>query len=570
MSAWLNLSNSEIGRSILTFKKEFVWVGVFSFFANFLLLAPTLYMLQVFDRVMLSQNEFTLISLTLIATLFFATMAFAEWVRSRLLVRAGVRFDEFLNSRVFKASFDAQLSANANNPLQSFSDLTNLRQFLTGNGIFAIFDTPWTPLYIIVLYMMHPVLGWASIFFVALLSFMAWYSHRLTGGGNEKVNEAVLKTNTYLMGKIRHSETVEALGMIEHLKRHWMVLYKDQLDQSVNAQHLAHQVQAVIKFVQYTQQSLILALGALLAIQGEISVGAMIASNALVSNALRPISILVSTWKQFADARGSFDRLQKLLDQHPERAHTRIDKEFKGQVRVENLTASAQGRTKPILKGLNVSFKAGEVVAIVGPSGAGKSTLVRCIMGIWPETKGKVLLDNKEIESYSRDDLGPHIGYLPQDIELFDGSIAENIGRFGQIDSQLVIDAAIKTGMHDMILRFPKGYDTPMGEAGGMLSGGQRQRVGLARAIYGNPELIVLDEPNANLDDVGEAALIRCVEDLRTKGCTVLMVVHQRNLLSVADRVLVMHDGTVSQFGTLAELSAAAPKATVAQTRTTS
>jgi len=570
MSAWLNLSNSEIGRSILTFKKEFVWVGIFSFFANFLMLAPTLYMLQVFDRVMLSQNEFTLISLTLIATLLFATMAFAEWVRSRLLVRAGVRFDEYLNSRVFKASFDAQLNLSANNPLQSFNDLTNLRQFLTGNGIFAIFDTPWTPVYIIVLFMMHPVLGWASIFFVALLSFMAWYSHRLTGGGNEKVNEAVLKTNTYLMGKIRHSETVEALGMIEHLKRHWMVLYKDQLDRSVNAQHLAHQVQAVIKFVQYTQQSLILALGALLAIQGEISVGAMIASNALVSNALRPISILVSTWKQFADARGSFDRLQKLLDQHPERAHTRIDKEFKGQVRVESLTASAQGRTKPILKGLNVAFRAGEVVAIVGPSGAGKSTLVRCIMGIWPETKGKVLLDNKEIESYSRDDLGPHIGYLPQDIELFDGSIAENIGRFGQIDSQLVIDAAIKTGIHDMILRFPKGYDTPMGEAGGMLSGGQRQRVGLARAIYGDPELIVLDEPNANLDDVGEAALIRCVEDLRTKGCTVLMVVHQRNLLSVADRVLVMQDGMVSQFGTLADLSAAAPKATVAQTRTTS
>ena len=278
----------------------------------------------------------------------------------------------------------------------------------------------------------------------------------------------------------------------------------------------------------------------------------------------------MSTWKQFADAKGSFERLQKLLDQHPERAHTRIDKEFKGQVRVESLSASAQGRTKPILKGLNVAFKAGEVVAIVGPSGAGKSTLVRCIMGIWPETKGKVLLDNKEIESYSRDDLGPHIGYLPQDIELFDGSIAENIGRFGQIDSQLVINAAIKTGIHDMILRFPKGYDTPMGEAGSMLSGGQRQRVGLARAIYGDPELIVLDEPNANLDDVGEAALIRCVEDLRTKGCTVLMVVHQRNLLSVADRVLVMQDGTVSQFGTLAELSAAAPKATVAQTRTTS
>ena len=547
----LLLARSELGRSIWTFRREFVWVGVFSFFSNLLLLAPTLYMLQVFDRVMLSQNEFTLISLTLIATLLFAVMGFAEWVRSRLLVRAGVRFDEYLNSRVFKSSFDANLNLMASNPVQSFSDLTNLRQFLTGNGIFALFDTPWTPIYMAVLFMMHSWLGFVSVFFTVILGFLAWYSHKLTAVGSVKASEAVVKSNSYLQGKLMHVETVVSLGMLANLRRHWLVLYSDQLDKTLDAQDLQHQVQAFVKFVQYTQQSLVLALGALLAIQGEISVGAMVASNALVSNALRPLGTLVTTWRQFADAQDSYLRLQKLMKEHPDRGAVHVAEVVRGRVTLHDLVASAPGRERPILKGLNVRFNAGEVVAIVGPSGAGKSTLARCIIGIWPDVKGQVLLDGHDINTWSRDDLGPNLGYLPQDIELFEGTIAENIGRFGELNSELVIDAAQRTGIHDMVLRFPKGYDTPMGVAGGMLSGGQRQRVGLARAIYGNPSLVVLDEPNANLDDVGEAALIRTVQDLRQRGKTVFMVVHQRNLLSVADRVLVLNEGVISQFGQL-------------------
>jgi ATP-binding cassette, subfamily C, bacterial exporter for protease/lipase len=546
------LARSELGRSIWTFRREFVWVGVFSFFSNLLMLAPTLYMLQVFDRVMLSQNEFTLISLTLIITLFFAVMGFAEWVRSRLLVRAGVRFDEFLNSRVFKSSFDANLNLMASNPVQSFSDLTNLRQFLTGNGIFALFDTPWTPIYMAVLFMMHPWLGLVSVVFTAILGFLAWYSHKLTAAGSVQANEAVVKSNGYLQGKLVHVETVVSLGMLANLCRHWLMLYSDQLDKSLDAQHLQHQVQAFVKFVQYTQQSLVLALGALLAIRGDISAGAMVASNALVSNALRPIGTLVSTWRQFADAQASYLRLEKLMKEHPDRGAVHVAEVVHGRVTLHDVVASAPGRARPILKGLSVNFNAGEVVAIVGPSGAGKSTLARCIIGIWPDVQGQVLLDGHDINAWSRDDLGPHLGYLPQDIELFEGTIAENIGRFGDLKSEWVIDAAQRTGIHDMILRFPKGYDTPMGVAGGMLSGGQRQRVGLARAIYGNPALVVLDEPNANLDDVGEAALIRTVQDLRQQGKTVFMVVHQRNLLSVADRVLVLNDGVITQFGQLA------------------
>jgi len=233
-----------------------------------------------------------------------------------------------------------------------------------------------------------------------------------------------------------------------------------------------------------------------------------------------------------------------------------VNSEINAQITLEGLSATAKGRKTSILKNLSVRFNSSEVIAIVGPSGAGKSTLVRCLVGIWPDKSGQVKLDGHPIEEWSREDLGSHIGYLPQDIELFEGTIAENIGRFGQVNSDLVIEAAMRTGIHEMILRFPKGYDTPMGEAGGFLSGGQRQRVGLARAIYNNPKLVVLDEPNANLDDVGEAALIRTVKDLRESGCTVFMVVHQRNLLSVADRVLVMKDGEIAQFGTLADQAA--------------
>ena len=541
-------SQSELANSIYKFRRELIWVGIFSLFANLLMLSPTLYMLQVFDRVMISQNEFTLIGLTAVITLFFAMMAFAEWVRSRLLVRAGVRFDEFLNSRVFKASFDANLKQAANNPVQSFSDLINLRQFLTGNGIFAIFDTPWTPIYIFVLYMMHPLLGLVTVIFTVLFLLLAWFGHQLTSVRNERANQAQVIANTYLNSKLLHVETVEALGMLANLRRHWLSLHETQTMQAHETQHFQNKFQAFVKFVQYSQQSLVLAFGALLAIRGEISVGAMVASNALVGNALRPISILVSTWKQFADAQTSYKRLESLLDAQPEREPKHAPAVIKGQITLKDLVATAPGRRVPILRRLNVSFNAGEIVAVVGPSGAGKSTLVRCIIGIWPNFSGRVLLDGQDITSWSRDELGPHLGYLPQDIELFEGTIAENIGRFSDVKPEWVIEAAQRTGIHEMVLRFPKGYDTPMGEAGRMLSGGQRQRIGLARAIYGSPDLVVLDEPNANLDDVGEAALIKTVRDLRDQGRTVFMVVHQKNILSVADRVLELNEGEIKQF----------------------
>ena len=548
--------NGVLGRSLQSFRREFAWVGVFSLFVNVLVLAPTLYMMQLFDRVMQSRNEFTLIALTLLTVAFIATMAFAELLRSRMLVRIGVRFDEFLSARVFEASFEANLNQATHNPVQSFTDLINLRQFLTGNGVFSFFDTPWTPVYIIVLYLMHPLLGLVGVTFLVLFSLLAWRSHRLTAPRHALALQERVQSGTFLGNKLRNAETLQAMGMLGNLRRQWLPIYERQVAAQADAQRMAQRVQAFAKFVQYTQQSFVLAVGAWLVIRGELSAGGMVASNALMSYALRPISSLVVTWKQFVDARQAYGRLGRLLDEHPERSAIHAAEEVRGQITLRNLVATAAQRPQPILKGLNSEFRAGEVVAIVGPSGAGKSTLARCLVGIWLQTEGAVLLDGHPISEWSREALGPHIGYLPQDIELLDGTIAENIARFGAVNSAKVIEAAHRTGIHDMILRLPMGYDTPMGLVGGQLTGGQRQRVALARAVYGDPMLIVLDEPSANLDDVGVAALATAIEALKARSATVFMVLHQRNLLSVADRVLVMNEGTVTQLAPLSQRGA--------------
>ncbi len=538
-------------RILITFRKEFLWVGAFSFVANLLTLAPTLYMLQVFDRVMLSQSEVTLISLTIITALFIAVMAFSEWIRTKLLVRAGIRFDEQLNSRIFHANFDANLEQSHGDNANTFSALGRLRQFLTGNGIIALFDMPWTPIYLGVLYAMHPMLGLFGLGFTVFLAVFAFTTNKLTGKNLEQATTAESETTSYLSGKLRNAEVVEALGMLGNLRRRWLQLYREQANAYWQAQDRASKVSAAAKFVQYSQQSLILALGAWLAVRGELTLGAMIACNALMGNALRPISVLVGTWKEYGQAKQAYKDIGTLLDKYPERPAGHVSDEIIGQITLEGMSAFAPQRQTPILDNLDIRFEAGEVIGIVGPSGAGKSTLARCLIGIWPHITGKVLLDDVNLRNWSRDELGPHIGYLPQDIELFDGTVAENICRFGNLDSAAIIDAARRADIHDMLLRLPMGYDTTVGAAGRLLSGGQRQRLALARAIYGSPDIVVLDEPNANLDDVGEAALARAIRDLKANGKTVFMVLHQRNLLALADRVVVMSDGRIAQFGKL-------------------
>ncbi|WP_087747640.1 MULTISPECIES: type I secretion system permease/ATPase [unclassified Acidovorax] len=548
---------SELTRALWVFRREFVVVGVFSMVANVLMLSPTLYMLQVFDRVMVSRSELTLLAMSLITLFLFGVMAFAEWMRSRVLVRAGVQLDGLLGTRVFNASFEANLAPSGVSPARAFGDLIQIRQFLTGNGILAFFDTPWTPIYMAVLFILHPMLGFLALFFAAVQGALAWFGHRSTVAPAEAASKAGSEASAYLQGKLRNAEVLEPMGMVHNLRPHWAQRHAHAQQLQGRAQALTHRITAWSKFIRYAQQSLALGAGALLVIDGQLSPGGMIAANVLMSRALAPIDMLVGAWRGFISARGAFGRLEALLGAHPERDPALSRVAPQGALTLRDVVAVAPGRAEPILKGVSVAVSRGTVTVVLGPSGSGKSTLARCMVGIWPGVSGEVLLDGLPIEGWDRNELGPYLGYLPQDIELFEGSIAENIARFGEVSPEKVIAAARSAGLHEMILRFPKGYDTPIGEAGNLLSGGQRQRIGLARAVYGDPVLVVLDEPNANLDDVGEAALVRTVQELKAKGRTVFLITHRPGVVAVADRVLILRNGMVQADGPRDEVLAA-------------
>lgn len=545
------------------FRKEFYVVGLFSAVVNLLMLTPSLYMLQVFDRVLVGRNEMTLLMLSLITLFLFLVVTFADWSRSRLLVRAGLRFDALVNTKVFNAAFEASLNKAGRNPREAFTDLVNLRQFMTGSGIFAFFDAPWIPIYIAVAWLLHPWLGWLAILFAVILAVIAWLGHRWTRDGNEQAMEAGHKVNTFVQNKFRNAESIQAMGMLADLRLRWLNQYRQHTDIHLNSLDLSQRVQSLTKVVQMSQLSLMLAAGAVLVIRGELSPGGMIAVNLIMARALQPVQMMVSTWTSFMAARLSYHRLVELLSMYPERTGLTVSGVPAGQVTLRMLSATVEGRGAPILDTLDAEFKPGEVVVIVGPSGSGKSTLARCLVGIWPQTSGTVLLDGTPVGDYDRHELGPHVGYLPQDVEMFEGSVAENIARFGDVDSEKVIAAAKGAGIHDMILRFPKGYDTPMGYAGGMMSAGQRQRVALARAMYGDPALLILDEPNANLDDVGEQALVRAVLQVKASGRTVFLISHRSGIVNAADRVLHLVQGRIQALGTrdqvLATLAQAQP-----------
>ena len=541
-------------RSALTatlwgFRREFLIVGLFSMIANVLMLTPTLYMLQVYDRVLASQSELTLLAMSLLTLFLFAIMGFAEWMRSRLLVSSGVRLDEQLSTQVFNASFEAHLSQASTTPARAFGDLIQIRQFLTGNGIFAFFDAPWAPIYMVVLFFLHPWLGVMGIVFAIVQAALAWFGHRHTLAPSEAAAKANAEAGNFLQSKLRNAEVLESMGMVQSLQHRWNERHQVALARNGEAQHLTHRITALSKFIRYSQQSLALGAGALLVINGELSPGGMIAANVLMSRALGPIDMIVGSWRQFIGMRAAFARLELLLRDYPLRdpAFKRVAPQ--GGITLQQVFASAPGRAAPILQNINLNVTPGTVTAVLGPSGSGKSTLARVLVGIWPDVSGNVLLDGLPLSGWNRSELGPHIGYLPQDIELFEGTIAENIARFTEVDSTQVIAAAQSAGLHDMILRFPKGYDTPIGEAGNLLSGGQRQRIGLARALYGNPLLIVLDEPNANLDDAGEAALYQAVQGLKAQGKTVFLITHRPGAVAVADRLLILRDGQVQAEG---------------------
>lgn len=543
------IPRTELGDALYSFRKSFYQLGAFSFVINLLGLMPSVYMLQVYDRVLASSNETTLLMLTLMTLGLYGLMELLELVRSTVLIRIGNKLDMMLNKRVFTASFERNLKRAGGNPSQAIHDLTNVRQFLTGNGLFAFFDAPWTPIYLLVCFLFHPSLGLTVLVGAILLFGLAYLTEISTRKPLADANQAAMASSAFANNNLRNAEVIEAMGMLPAIRERWFGYHRRILDNQTLASDRNARISVATKFIRISLQSLILGLGALLVIEGKLTPGMMIACSILMGKALQPVELAIGTWKQLLGVRTAYTRLDEMLKECPPRGAGMSLPAPAGQISVEGVIAVPPGGQHAVLRGLTFAVQPGDVVGVIGPSASGKSTLARLLVGVWPTQAGKVRLDGADIFQWNKDELGPWIGYLPQDIELFEGTIAENIARFGKIDSEQVIHAAQRAGVHDMILRFPQGYDTRLGLDGGMLSGGQKQRIGLARAIYGNPSVIVLDEPNSNLDDVGEAALVRTVQDLKARGKTVILITHRTSIINAVDKLLVVREGEMAAYG---------------------
>ncbi len=540
----------ELADAFQDVKRYFIYAGFFSAAVNLLMLVPVIYMLQVYDRVISSGSYSTLAMLTLLMVALTAALGGFEWVRSMILISASNRIEKNLRRRVSDATFKrALITGGMVSNAQPLNDLSSLRQFLTGNGLFAFFDAPWFPIYVFVMFMFHPMFGYAAIFAGIVMIALAYTTEKVTSKKLQDANTQSTSINNQISGTIKNSEVIAAMGMADDLRHRQEARFDKVLTLQTDASRWAGILQSLSKTFRMVMQSLLLGLGALLALQQEISPGMMIAGSLLLGRALAPIDMLVGTWKGFTLARGQYDRLGQLLAQIPKDAETMSLPEPTGKLSVEQVMVVPPGSKNIVVRGVTMELSPGEALGIVGPSASGKSCLARALLGIWPAYSGKVRLDGADIASWNRSELGPHIGYLPQDIELFDGSISENISRFGDVDPEKVVAAAKTAGVHELILNLPKGYDTVIGGAGGVLSGGQRQRIGLARAIYGSPKYLVLDEPNSNLDDQGERELVEAIRRIKAAGATVIVITHRTMVLQCVDKILVMRDGAAQSFG---------------------
>jgi ATP-binding cassette subfamily C exporter for protease/lipase len=549
MTSKLPNSKSEIVDALLLFKGAFRTVGVFSAIINLLMLAPSLYMLQVYDRVLQSRNEVTLLMLTLLLLGAYALMSALEFVRSFVLIRVGAKLDMHLNKRIYTAAFEQNLKRGGGVAGQALQDLTQIRQFLTGNGLFAFFDAPWFPVYLLVIFLFDVWLGLFALCGVVLMLILALVNEMVSRKPLAEANGLAVASGNLATNNLRNAEVIEAMGMLPNLMARWFKLHGRFLQLQAEASEKSGMVNAASKFVRISMQSLVLGFGAILVIEGKMSPGMMIAGSILLGKATGPIDQLIGVWKQWSGVKSAYQRLNELLLANPPREAGMDLPKPQGAVSVEAVTAAPPGSLVAILKGVTFALQPGDVLGVIGSSGAGKSTLARLLVGVWPAQSGTVRLDGADIYRWNKDQLGPHIGYLPQDIELFAGTVAENIARFGDTHPDNIIIAAKRAGVHDMILRLPKGYDTVLGDGGAGLSGGQKQRLGLARAMVGDPSLLVLDEPNSNLDEVGEQALVAAVNDLRGRGKTIVLITHRNTVLAATTKLLLLREGMVQAFG---------------------
>jgi PrtD family type I secretion system ABC transporter len=537
------------------FRTHFLYAGIFSFVINLILLVPPLYMIQVFDRVLVSRSQETLLMLTLAAVGTLVMLFLLDSLRSALLLSAGGMIDRLLGERVISALIQNAGKVNRAESVHGLRDVSLLRNFLGGASIIALFDLPWGIFFVLFTFFFHVLLGVIALLSVAALFALTWSNEKLNRADLEKVQIDGRRAGQFIDQGLRNADVLNALGMRRGFVRRWERMNGPVLEGQEETGQRMGRINSLSKALRQLVQIIMMAAGAWLVIAGNMTSGVMLASTIILGRALAPFESLLANWNNLVGARAAYARLKPHLEQKLLPPEVRLPAP-EGRVSVERVTLAGATADRPIIRGVAFELAAGDSLAIIGPSASGKSSLARLIIGIWTPTTGAVRLDGAEIAKLDRDHIGPYLGYLPQDVELFPGTVAENIARLGELDSDAVVKAAQYAEAHDLILRLPQGYETPIGGGSNTLSGGQMQRIGLARALYGQPKLVVLDEPNANLDAEGEASLQQVVRRLRQDKITLVLVTHRPSLLDHIEKVLVMREGAQEAFGPRDEILA--------------
>jgi ATP-binding cassette subfamily C exporter for protease/lipase len=558
-----NKPPTELRTALAALRPYFVRAGWFSLLGSLLVLAPSGYMLEVYGRVVNSRSHMTLWMLTLLILGVYVLMELLEWARSEVMRAASVEWDERMRGRIFHAIFDANLKRVPGGTQQPLNDFKLVREFLYSPVLLGLMESPVSLVMLVLLFLISPVLGWTSIAFACVITLVGWFNERSTKPPLMQANRSAIAAQQYADGSLRNAQVIESMGMLRDIHARWMDKQREFLNLQAKASESAGGYQAVSKFLQTTLSSGLLGLGCWLLLHNSLNGGdvMMIMASVFGGRVVAPLVQAVSQWQTVINVRDAWSRLDSLLGMVPQRVPGMSLPAPRGSLQVEQLVAGAPGNPANILKGVAFALNPGEVLAVVGPSASGKTTLARLLTGLWPATMGKVRLDGADVFTWDKSELGPHVGYLPQGVELFDGSLAENIARFGVVEMDKVEAAARAVGLHDFIMALPQGYDSPVGRDGAMLSGGQRQRVGLARAIYGDPVFVVLDEPNSSLDEEGDAALANAIQVMKSRGTTFVVMTHRTSVLAVADKMLVLRDGQMQAFGPRDEVLAALQKA---------
>lgn len=563
---------SELRQAVMSLRPYFVRAAWFSVLSCLLILAPSGYMLEVYGRVVNSRSHITLAMLTLLVLGAYMLMEVLEWARAQIMHEAGQKLDQQMRDRFFTALFEAKLKKLPGGSLQPLNDFKTVRDFLGSPPLLALMETPVSLVFLALVFAISPLLGWSAVVGSVLQVFIGWLNEQNTQPPLVAANRSAIAAQQYADSSLRNAQVIESMGMLRDIHRRWMGKQREFLGLQATASDRAGGYQALTKFLQVTMGSLLLGLGAWLLLRDELNGGAgmMIVGSILGGRVLAPLVQIVTQWRMVVNVRDAWQRLEGLLAAVPVKPESMPLPAPRGMLQVETLVAGAPGGGAAIIKNVAFTLPPGEVLAVVGPSAAGKTTLARLLVGLWPAMGGKVRLDGADVFTWDKSELGPCLGYLPQDVELLEGTLAENIARFGEVEPAKVKAAAAAVGLHDFIMGLPQGYESPVGREGARLSGGQRQRVALARAIYGDPVLVVLDEPNSSLDEAGDAALASAILELKARGTTFVIMTHRTSVLAVADKMLVLQDGVMQAFGprddVLAALKKANAQATAAQT----